>query len=442
MSKVLVQSPSLVGPASSFEARWLLMPKLLYFWLNMAIYSASSFIAKFFKDKWAMQKYQIAFMMSLQIVMFFGAAFWTNLADRLLKPRRIVMAATLGYICCFSFLGLSVFTGPDQHMHRLIYSSIVVSLTWACSSGLYPVIDSTILNMLSRDPAFTKDHYNNQRLWGVPAHVMGILISGYAMDRFGTRGYQAVVFSTSVIFAAVAYLTVPSEIEPIKKHEAGLEEGAASKSAVQNPAWRLLMDPNFVFFLLFGISAGILRSSLTNFQTLHMETGYKKSGLDSALTSIPRIASEVLVYTCAKHIAGYCGVYWMLILSQITGLIRIFGYAFAPTNGFWQYLPFVLEVFKGLNSGLFVSSTVRIASDIAPRGCESSAQGLFTGTYTGLSMFIGGLISGSLLYYSNDNLFFMFKWVGLLSLSFTALFFIKYAFYDRLIKVPFVRSRA
>jgi hypothetical protein len=131
----------------------------------------------------------------------------------------------------------------------------------------------------------------------------------------------------------------------------------------------------------------------------------------------------------------------MLVLSQIAGLVRVFGYAFF-TSPDSALLPFFLEISKGLNSGLLVTSSVRIASDIAPPGCESSAQGLFSGTYTGLSMFVGGFFNGFLLYISNNNLCFMFKWVGFLSLTCTIIFIIKYSFFDRVMKLPGLPAKA
>lgn len=428
----------------AFDSKWLILPKVLYFWLNMAIYTATTFITKFFMNKWKLLEYQVAVVMSLQITIFFGAMFWTNLADRLRKPRMLLMMAIVGYAVFFCCLGLPIFLRPDQGLHRLIYSSVILSFTWMCSSCFYPLVDSTIMMMLERDPNFTKDHYNNQRLWGVPAHVLGGIVSGWAFDKFGVLGYEAGVLISTLIFAVVAFISMPAVMtedvkKPSKDMEKGQQASASSENllapAVQNPTWTLLSKPSFVFFLIFGLSGGILRSSLTNFQSHHMEKGFKMTSTNAAFTTVPRIASEVAVYVFGKHLARYIGVYWMLVLSQVAGLVRIFGYAFF-TSPESMFLPFFLEVSKGLNSGLLVTSSVRIASDIAPPGCASSAQGLFSGTYSGLSMFVGGLINGLLLYWSGNNLCFMFKWVGVFSLICTITFFVKYAFFDRVMKIP------
>lgn len=427
---------------------WLIMPKLLYFWMNMAIYTASSFIAKYFNKEWNLEEYQIALMMSLQIVMFFGAIFWTGLADRVRRPKIIVMTSILGYAGFFVCLGLPFFTQLTG-VTKVIASSIMMAFTWIFGSCFYPVIDSTILIMLSRDPNFTKDHFSSQRMWGAPAHILGILGAGYAYTHYGTTGYQTAIFSSTFVFAIIALITLPSTIETAppkadKKQSNDVETGDAEVVRPKgNPTWILLSNSSFFFFLLFGLSGGIIRSCLSSFQTHHMEANYKKTSLDAALTSIPRIASEMLVHSFAKRLCDYFGNYWLLMLSQIAGLFRVFGYTFAPAarEGFWSYFPFVLEVTKGLNSGLLTASYVRIASDIAPPGCESTAQGLFSGTYTGLSMFVGGLLAAFLLYTSGNDLKFMFGWIGCISFLFTVLFFFKFVFFDRLMAFPGVPLR-
>jgi hypothetical protein len=210
---------------------------------------------------------------------------------------------------------------------------------------------------------------------------------------------------------------------------------------VKNPTLTLLGNFGFVFFLLFGLSAGMLRAALSNFQTFFVEKSYKSNSFISSLSSVSRVFSEVAVFFYAKDMSNAIGIYWLLLLSQVAGLVRIFGYAFCPQNADWWILPFVLEVFKGLNSGLIVTSSVRIASDIAPSGCASSAQGLFSGTYQGLSMFVGGIFSGTLLYYNGNDLKSLFKWTGSISLVFMTIFAFKFAFIDRVVSLPGLKRR-
>lgn len=390
-----------------------------------------------------MQEYQIAYLMSLQVVSFFGSVFWSNMADRWKKPRVLLQIAAAGYAISFACLALPVFPGEGNEMYRFIYSASVMSTTWFCISAFFPLIDGCIMTMLSRDPNFTKDHYNHQRLFGIPAHILAIVLSGWTFKNFGSLGFQCLVVSCTLCFGVAVTFCVPDYLEdaPVKKHHSHHAVEMKDQAVVDSPTFTLLRNFGFVFFLLFGLSAGMLRAALSNFQTFFVEKNYKSDPFISSLSSVSRVASEIAVFFYAKKMSNAIGIYWLLLLSQVAGLVRIFGYAFGPEDPKWWILPFVLEIFKGLNSGLIVTSSVRIASDIAPPGCASSAQGLFAGTYQGLSMFVGGIFSGTLLYYNGNDLKSLFKWTGSISLVFMTIFAFKFAFIDRVIKLPCMKGK-
>jgi MFS family permease len=73
-------------------------------------------------------------------------------------------------------------------------------------------------------------------------------------------------------------------------------------------------------------------------------------------------------------------------------------------RGAYNFILFI-ELLKGFSSGLISSSAIAIVADISPPGCEATAQGLYSGMYSGLAMAVGGLISGSYLqiFYQSEN---------------------------------------
>jgi len=201
-----------------------------------------------------------------------------------------------------------------------------------------------------------------------------------------------------------------------------------------------------MFFMFVIASAGILRIALTIFQPFFVQAKLKKTFIESQLPGITRLISEVGVYFFSKEMSEMFGVYWMLVFSQIAGICRTLGYGLmnpSSKNSLWISL--ALESFKGLNSGLISSSAIRIAADIAPAGCESSAQGLYSGNYSGLSAAFGGTLSGIIIYVQKDKstaLQKMFVWVSIISSVITVLFTLKYMFVDRVMGLPcFPRKR-
>ena len=65
-------------------------PKLIYFTLNMALYSSLTFTSAYFFERWGLEIYQFGALSSLSVIELFGAIWWGGLADRTGKHRRIL----------------------------------------------------------------------------------------------------------------------------------------------------------------------------------------------------------------------------------------------------------------------------------------------------------------------------------------------------------------
>jgi MFS family permease len=151
--------------------------------------------------------------------------------------------------------------------------------------------------------------------------------------------------------------------------------------------------------------------------------------------------SEVGVFFFGKQLIRVLGAHWMLIGSMATGILRLVGYASMPTKGAGSLIvPYFLELLKGLNAGLFVSSAVRLASDMAPEGCSNTAQGLVSGNYVGLSTVFGGILGGLIVSFFPSTLegerrgmqtmFFIISGSATVCL---VLFILKYMFVDKVL---------
>ncbi len=225
----------------------------------------------------------------------------------------------------------------------------------------------------------------------------------------------------------------------------------------ERPVATLLSLPSFVMFLLFVCSAGIVRSISGAFQkNIVHEAGTlgasssKKDLMGTALTEAPRVVSEVFVYMISASLKQSLGAYWILVLSQVVSIVRLFGYGCLPfRQSYTRPLVWLLELLKGFSSGLVSSSAIQIAGDIAPAGCERTAQGLYSGMYAGLSMAISGFISGGYLQYryltstatSNagqdiTHVMMLHIWVGVVVGIITLVQVAKFIFIDRVMGFP------
>jgi hypothetical protein len=336
---------------------------------------------------------------------------------------------------------------------------------------MFPLLDSAMIGMLAKNPKFTKDQFGNQRVFGSPAHLIGTMLGAYfqSFDKDQAVYFYSInAFFCASVFIVLVILAVPNVEPGVPKafahhghHEKGKPAHLSQATALplapspvmpaapeidttptkteSSPVIRLLTNVPFLFFMLFVVSAGLLANTLTLYQQILVAERHKSAGHDdkgvfkAATTRAPAVVSEIIVYLTAKHVTKALGIYWLLIFSQLAGLVRIFGYAFVHEN---NIAPYFWEITKGLNSGFIVSAGVRIASDIALPGTSTTAQGLFSGTYKGISISIAGIVGGLILLALDQNLTQLFLVIGAFSTFTTVAFFLKFLFIDRVIGFP------
>lgn len=472
VSKAIVADDS-----ESFFERWLIMPKILYTTLNMFVYAFHGLMSIIFVEKFKFEYYQVGFASSVIAFNFFGSMIWANLADRTGRHKLIIIVTSAIYTVVACLLG---YFAPDKPT-MLVYLGAFFgfALYNFFLSAAFPLLDAQILGMLSKNPKHSKDQFNNQRVWGALGHFIATLCSFYFFSK--TDPKPAIIFQvvSSVLFIAAVWFGV-RDVKPVKHghHHGGHSDKHKEAMAPSgNPTVILMTNPSFVFFMLFVACLGIIRSVSSTFQKLIAHDAMSKcpfisnelkgdarahaQRVQSAYVDFGRMLSEVAVYLLAKPLKNAFGVYWILVFSQLTGILRVWGYGVINTEKVSAfYYAWAIELLKGFSSGLVSSSAIPIASAIAPAGCESTAQGLYSGNYSGLSNLFGGVLAGGILWYyfkkrpeapafetelakkqyshplNRDECQKMFCWVSGLCVVVTALMMAKFIFMDRVMGLP------
>lgn len=452
--------------------RWdrsiLLLPKLIYLSLNCSIYATHNYTAIYFYKMWNIEIYQFGAVSSLSAVQFIGALFWAHLADKTGRHKSILLGCTVLYALFFCLLQLKPFEGAEKITYRIIYSAIMYGFSCFFVSCLFPLVDAQVFSILAKDPNFTKETFGRQRLWGTIGHGVITLAVGISITLMGYSGIFLVLVVSCIAFIFFILLGIPSDIKILKappKHapsqdatrenvalEAtrddieqginGVDGGRTTNVSclarlIMTPAIRLLFEPNFVFLALVILSAGYVRSVMSNFLAFYMQTEMKQSEIMVALAIMFRMASEIAVFFYNKQLLHTIGLHWMLITAQIAGLLRVLAYSLLPPDGNWFYLSFAIELLKGLSTGCVISAGVRMAHDSAPKGCANTAQAYISGIYSGLSLAIGGALGGLIIYLlPGHSVAGMFRITFYMGLAALVLCVLKYTFIDRTIIVP------
>lgn len=442
--------------------QWLILPKLIYLTLNCAIYATHNYTAMYFYKMWGLEVYQFGAVSSLSAVQFVGALFWAHLADRTGRHKSILLVCTVLYGLFFCLLELKPFDNHTDTTYKIVYSAIMYGISCFFVSGLFPLVDTQVFSILAADPNFTKDTFGKQRLWGTIGHGVVTMAVGASIHFIGYIGMFVVLVLSCALFVFFILVGIPSDVKIIKdarkhghhhgpSHQAtqetmpapmgDLEQQGETTGCIKKcssaPAIRVLLDPHFCFLAVVILCAGYVRSVMSNFLGFYMQKEMNQNEIMVALAIMFRMASEMAIFFYNKQLLRTIGLHWMLIIAQVAGLLRVLAYSALPPDGNWFYLSFAIELLKGTSTGCLISSGVRMANDIAPKGCVNTAQAYISGIYSGLSLAIGGALGGLIVYWlPNHSVAGMFRVTFYMGLAALLLCVIKYSLIDRAIMVP------
>lgn len=436
---------------------WLIFPKVLYFVFNIVNYALHTFQNQVIKDRWGLGAKEIGFPLSLQVFSFIGSLYWTWFADKSGRFKIITSCATVCFTAAFLliFMDTNLLITKDE---KILLICAVFAFSSFFNAALFPIMDAIVMALLSSVPGFNKDMFGRQRLWGAIGHFAATASSEIIIQYSFDFLKYLVIISGGLLVLIIVFM-IPNHLSleighhhhhaPKKDEKAGQPAADAAvqvakehqqPAKVSSPVIYLLTKPAFLFFLLFIVVAGIARSVMTNYGNYFVYNVFQRKYYATFLGAV-RLFSEVSVYFCNKDLSMFLGPYWMLILSQLAAVVRSTGYGLIPANkddlSYLYCIP--LELFKGLNSGLVTAGAVRIASEMAPPGGASTAQGLFSGVFVGLSNFLGGQMASVLMSLAAhgtselEQIGQLFLITGFALLFFTVCFLVKYACVDKVI---------
>lgn len=401
------ESPQLVRPG--FIHDYLVLPKLLFLSLNMTVYSTYYFTSNYFKTVWNIPIDDYGVMQVLTGIGFFGSIFWTMLADRTKRHKVILLSAVLGFCATFCLLRLELFNA-DVFWRKILFVSIVTSIATFFTSALYPLLDNRVFALLSATPNFNTQMYGQQRLWGTVGQAFITQVNAFGIRSW--LGYDTIFISlviSTLIFVVLVAVSIPRDAsEPeVQKEISTIPVKEETEKSSWQPMRALISSPQFMFFLFLAFSAGYVRSVLGHFLPYFFEFQVTLSQpvYNAALQT--KIISEIAFYFMGKPLMDKLGVFWVMMIGQLTGLIRVFGYAIVPPTPKWSFVAFFLEFLKGVNNACIVIAGVHIAHGLAPATTEATAQGFFSGVQASLGNASAGFIGGMILkFYRYDPLRF------------------------------------
>lgn len=299
------------------------------------------------------------------LVTFFGATFWTGLAD-ITRRHRLIMTAGMvveiaGYIL-FPFL---------RGFILILSVMIILNFFFAPVPAF---ADNAAMSMLGEK----KEYYGRIRLGGTIGYTLAGPLAGVLIGFFGLRAgfWSAALVFLFALFLSQGFVHAPSKAAP--------------------PAGRgiriLLLNPRWILFLIVSLSGGLALVGANSFLLPYMkELGADTSTMGIAL-AIGAVTEIPVLFFGHRLIRRFKPHKMFMLAMTVTG-IRLLLFAFCSTS---TMILLVQLLFGFAFSAMWIAG-VAYANQYAPEGMNATAQGLFGATIVGFGTAVGGFLGGPLL---------------------------------------------
>ncbi len=204
----------------------------MYFTMNLVVYSFHLYRGPFLVDYLQLGKGYVGLSGTLMgLASFPCITMWSSIADRLGRHKMVLSFITIAAIGCFELL----FVRLESLKWRFFYTTAMLMLYSAFLAGMQPLLDFEALELLSRQPGFSKEIYGRQRLWGTVAYSCITLGGAYLMKIFGGFEVLGVIMPVAgVVFLVTLYFTAPSDRpKSFIRLRRLAEKGAISKPKIE-----------------------------------------------------------------------------------------------------------------------------------------------------------------------------------------------------------------
>ncbi|NGM82236.1 MFS transporter [Paenibacillus sp. 7124] len=344
-------------------------------WFNFFVYGTMVLFTSFFQlylQDVGMNKLEIGVLMSIgPFVSIFANPFWGLWAGRYPNIRVIVLLMLAGTLL-FSQL---IF---QANTYETIYAAII--LYFFCQTPLFAQSNTLVLSYIYG----SEQRFGSFRLWGSLGWALTAIAAGPIID-YGGVSVLSYLFAVLLGLSIVSLATLPK-----LRHSIGIAPMPLRGFHV------LFKNPYFLFFIFFGILVSIPNTVNNTFMSLYInDMGGSKTmvGLAVFLSSIVEVGVFML---CDRYLRRKISVLigWLALVSLLFAL-RWWLMAQSTTP---LEVAFI-QILHSITFGGFFYVGTELTMLLIPRPYRSSAQALYTLSWSGISGMMGGILGGWLFQY-------------------------------------------
>eukprot|EP00917_Polyrhabdina_sp_WS-2016_P008998 GHVP01020075.1.p1 GENE.GHVP01020075.1~~GHVP01020075.1.p1 ORF type:complete len:576 (+),score=87.99 GHVP01020075.1:1168-2895(+) len=222
------------------------------------------------------------------------------------------------------------------------------------------------------------------------------------------------IMSTSIIFILSVLVVVPSDVMDYvaakgatknkpEKTTITDKKTDEEKQVVKDGLMKFVSrNMDLVFFYLMVFALGWGARYITNYQSFFVDSLYHENytpgvpsfGKPFTVLAIAKGLSEAVCYPLEKKLIALLGSDSMLLIVGVILQIGRLAIYCVLNESLFKPIGFLLDLLKGLGSGLFMCGSFRFLRERIPGPLLGESQGWLSGIYIGLSAIPGGYISG------------------------------------------------
>mmetsp|Transcript_3365 Transcript_3365/g.4736 ORF Transcript_3365/g.4736 Transcript_3365/m.4736 type:complete len:497 (-) Transcript_3365:419-1909(-) len=301
-------------------------------------------------------------------VNFIISPLWGALADKTGQLKTILIFTFISSVAlrCSMLLGRS-----------FLWVAFVIFTTAIMNAPVRPLLDSSVMNMLTH-----KKDYGRQRLFGQFGFGVFSFLVGPMMARSG-MGYRGAFLLHALV--SVPTLLILCWFKPAK------QLGPKKPTKFREGIRLLSRNSDAVIFFSMVFAIGLSSGVIENFAYKRL----RELGGGGNVMGVSRLVSSLMgvpMFYFSGNLTKSLSVMGVLMFSLVSYITRFFIYASIKNP--WHALP--AEALRGVTfAGMWASSTY-YAHKIAPTGMEATMLGFLNGIYGGVGQSLGSLIGGGL----------------------------------------------
>ncbi|XP_063221759.1 major facilitator superfamily domain-containing protein 6-like isoform X2 [Bacillus rossius redtenbacheri] len=278
---------------------------------------------------------------------------------------------------------------------------VVLSVSMIAIASVTSVGDAICFSILGDK----RNRYGYQRMWGAVGWGLMAIIAGLLVD--AVSGLQVEKNYSPIFYMSAIFLL----FDMLASGQLKYSQPAPSGSIVHDVK-KLLIEPRIIVLLVWCVCVGLSSGFIRQFLFWHLEDLSSEvdqrwmKTLEGLLVGVQCFGGELPFFFLSGYILKKLGHVHAMSLVLLGYGIRFLLYA--SLSNPWWFLP--VEMLQGITYGIFYSTMVSYASVVAPRGAETTVQGLVTAVHEGVGMSLGNLLGGVLYEsYGGGQAFFIYS---------------------------------